>query len=199
MIYHHTNHNPKQALLVHRPRLASLRSRTRYDRARPLASEVLGQEHDEKLSTVKRKHGRRNTAAKSKNGTWNRETNRPFFGFTQVCQQIREEYRSIYLTKQEIGMDFTDTVKYLHTFYHDVQERMAALGPAGSRSLDMPFTGNLTIAVGDKASAVERVKEGIDVFPLLDIWANSLKIEAGFGRYLKANYVPETDGEAKDL
>jgi hypothetical protein len=57
----------------------------------------------------------------------------------------------------------------------------------------------LTIAVGDKPGEVEKSKGGVEVLPLLDLWANSFKIEAGFGRYLKNDYVPHTDGEAKDL
>jgi hypothetical protein len=65
--------------------------------------------------------------------------------------------------------------------------------------IDMPFTGNLTIAVGDKLKDVEKAVEGIDVWPLLDLWANSFKIEAGFGRYMAPHYDATADGEAKDL
>jgi hypothetical protein len=63
----------------------------------------------------------------------------------------------------------------------------------------MPFDGNLTIAVADKPLSIEVTAEGTEIIQLLDIWANSHKIEAGFGRYLKKNYAPQTDGEAKDL
>lgn len=192
----HTYGRPKQALLVYRPRIASLRPRTRLDRGRTLASDLAGQEQDEEILSASNKSGR---SAKSKVKTELRETNRPFWGLTQVCRQMRIEYRPIYMAKQEIGMDLTEIVDYLQTFYPTVNDVVSQLAPPGERQNDAPFVGNLTIAVGDKANDLERASDGIEVFPLLDIWSNSLKIEAGFGRYLKANYIPETDGEAKDL
>jgi hypothetical protein len=192
----HTHGRPKQALLVYRPRIASLRPRTRLDRGRTLASDLAEQEQDEEISNAGNKSGR---SAKVKAKTELRETNRPFWGLTQVCRQLRTEYRPIYMAKQEIGMDLTEIVDYLQTFYSTATNVVSQLGPPGERQNDAPFVGNLTIAVGDKVNDLERAADGIEVFPLLDIWANSLKIEAGFGRYLKANYVPETDGEAKDL
>jgi hypothetical protein len=194
-VYKHTHSHPKQALLVHRPRIASLRPRTRLDRSRTLASDIADQDHDEELSTT-------NTSRRSlkpKHKTTPRETNCPFWGLTQVCQQIRNEYRPIYMQQQEIGMDLTEIVGYLQTFYASTASEVTKLAVLGERKSDMPFVGNLTIAVGDKPNDLERSSEGIEIFPLLDIWANSFKIEAGFGRYLKANYVPEADGEAKDL
>jgi hypothetical protein len=196
MIYAHTYDNAKQALLVHRPRIASLRLRTRLDRARPLASDLIEKEQDDELATFDTI--RRTNKVKPKID-WSRETNRPFVGLTQVCKQIRQEFRPIYLAKQEIGMDITEIIAYLDIFYPGASETIAALPVPGTRTVDAPFTGNLTIAIGDKPTAAERVAEGVEVFPLLNTWANSLKIEAGFGRYQKARYVPETDGEAKDL
>ncbi|KAG9185793.1 hypothetical protein G6011_07124 [Alternaria panax] len=195
-VYMHTHGRPKQALLVYRPRIASLRPRTRLDRGRTLASDLASQEQDEEISSADNKSGR---PSKSKAKTELRETNRPFWGLTQVCRQLRIEYRPIYMAKQEIGMDLTEMVDYLQTFYPTAADVVSQLAPPGERQNDAPFVGNLTIAVGDKANDLERAVDGIEVFPLLDIWSNSLKIEAGFGRYLKANYVPETDGEAKDL
>ncbi|CAA9962697.1 hypothetical protein PTMSG1_06071 [Pyrenophora teres f. maculata] len=193
-VYKHVFDNPKQALLVHRPRLATLRSRTRVDRGRTLASDIVEQEHDEELSTAnKTARG----SAKPKGPS--RETNRPFWGLTQVCQQLRKEFHPIYMSKQEIGMDLTEIVQYLKTFYPTASEELDKLAAPGERKADMPFVGNITIAVGDKPSEMERSKEGIEIVHLLDIWANSFKIETGFGRYLKAHYVPQTDGEAKDL
>ena len=103
------------------------------------------------------------------------------------------------MSKQEIGMDLTETVNYLQTFYPTATDALSELAAAGERESDMPFVGNLTIAVGDKPNELERSQQGIEIVPLLNIWANSFKIEAGFGRYLKAHYIPETDGEAKDL
>jgi hypothetical protein len=196
MIYQHTYDKAKQALLVHRPRLASLRSRTRVDRSRIMSSDVADAELDRELATNK---SRRTSKTKAKN-VIPRETNRPFFGLTQVCQQIRNEYRPIYMAKQEIGMDLTEIVLYLKTFYYDAPAAFTRLfANGGQRGKDMPFNGNLTIAVGEKPNDVERSAAGVEVAPLLDLWANSFKIEAGFGRYLKAGYVPEQDGEAKDL
>ncbi|KAI4712241.1 hypothetical protein J4E89_002507 [Alternaria sp. Ai002NY15] len=195
-IYMHTYGRPKQALLVYRPRLASLRPRTRLDRGRTLASDIVDQDQEKKISGGNNK-SRLSTKPKPK--TEPRETNRPFWGLTQVCRQLRAEYRPIYMAKQEIGMDLTEIVDYLKTFYPTATDVVSNLGPPGERSEDAPFVGNLTIAVGDKPNELERAGDGIEVFTLLDIWANSLKIEAGFGRYLKANYVAETDGEAKDL
>lgn len=195
MIYLHTYDKPKQALLVHRPRLASLRSRTRVDRSRPMSSDVADAELDRELASNK---SRRVAKGKGKN-VIPRETNRPFFGLTQVCQQVRNEYRPIYMAKQEIGMDLTQIVLYLQTFYYDSPAAFTRLFDGGQRGKDMPFNGNLTIAVGEKPNDMERSSAGVEVAPLLDLWANSFKIEAGFGRYLKAGYVPEQDGEAKDL
>ncbi|CAO2650229.1 Nn.00g015210.m01.CDS01 [Neocucurbitaria sp. VM-36] len=197
MIYHHTYGSPKQALLVHRPRVASLRPRTRLDRARPLASDITGNKHDTVLYTSKKT--RHHLRSKSRKLPILRETNRPFFGLTQVCKLIRHEYRPIYLQSQEIGMDLTNIVEYLETFYCDVPRLLAELGAPRERKTDLPFTGNLTIAIGEKVNQKELSPKGVEVFPLLDIWANSFKIEAGFGRYLKVHYVPERDGEAKDL
>lgn len=96
-------------------------------------------------------------------------------------------------------MDLVDVVKYLDAFYPEAADHLKNLSTANDRKLDMPFTGNLTIAVGDKIKDVEKVKDGIDVFLLLDLWANSFKIEAGFGRYVQAHYNATADGEAKDL
>jgi hypothetical protein len=194
----HTHGRPKQALLVYRPRIASLRPRTRLDRGRTLASDLAEQEQDKEISDAGDTSGRP-AKTKTKTKTEVRETNRPFWGLTQVCRQLRSEYRPIYMAKQEIGMDVTEIVDYLQTFYPTATDVVSNLGPPGQRNSDAPFVGNLTIAVGDKPNELERAVDGIEVFSLLDIWANSLKIEAGFGRYLKAHYIPETDGEAKDL
>lgn len=172
--------------------MSSLRLRTRLDRTRTLASDITGKEHDKALSDPKK-------PSRRKYGPLPRDTNRPFFGLTQVCRLLRHEYRPIYLQKQEIGMDLTEMVEYLQTFYYDAPGLFAQLQAPGARQKDLPYTGNLTIAVGDKANEKELRAEGIEIKPLLDIWANSFKIEAGFGRYMKARYVPESDGEAKDL
>ena len=96
-------------------------------------------------------------------------------------------------------MDLTGTVNYLQTFYPTATYALGELAAAGERESDMPFVGNLTIAVGDRPNEIEQSQQGVEIVPLLNIWANSFKIEAGFGRYLKAHYVPEADGEAKDL
>ncbi|KAF1931294.1 uncharacterized protein M421DRAFT_343585 [Didymella exigua CBS 183.55] len=186
----------RQALLVHRPRLASLRSRTQLDRHRTLQSELLEQEQDAALPAA---GCGRASRRKSKATTLARETNRPFFGLTQACRLLRQEFRPIYMQRQEVGMDLVDVTNYLQVFYPEAAEHLKNLSIADDRKLDMPLTGNLTIAVGDKIKDIEKVTEGVDVFPLLDLWANSFKIEAGFGRYMQAHYEATADGEAKDL
>jgi hypothetical protein len=176
--------------------MATLRPRTRLDRQRTLESDVKDRELGMELSTPKKKSRRVKATAKDPS---KRETHRPFWGLTQVCSQIRGEFRPIYLQKQEIGMDLTEIVEYLSTFYFTAPAEFATLNDGVKRTKDMPFNGNLTIAVGEKPNDLESSVDGVEVIPLLDLWANSFKIEAGFGRYLKPNYVPQTDGEAKDL
>ncbi|KAF3032925.1 hypothetical protein E8E12_004205 [Didymella heteroderae] len=199
LIYSFTQSNSRQALLVYRPRLASLRSRTRLDRHRTLPSDILEQKHDEAFSANGHRGSTRGSSRKCKSGTLARETNRPFYGLTQVCRLLRAEFRPLYLQKQEIGIDLVEVVQYLQTFYPEAPEQFKALSISTDRKIDMPFTGNLTIAVGDKLKAIEKAVEGIDVWPLLDLWANSFKIEAGFGRYMAPHYDATADGEAKDL
>lgn len=96
-------------------------------------------------------------------------------------------------------MDLVDVETYLDTFYPDAAAQLEALTTSEDRKVDMPYTGNMTIAVGDKIKQNEKSEDGIDVLPLLDVWANSFKIEAGFGRYMQAHYDATADGEAKDL
>jgi hypothetical protein len=175
--------------------MASLRPRTRLDRQRTLESDIKDRELSFQLAVNKSRY---NSKPESKNAT-KRETNRPFWGLTQVCRQVRDEFRPIYMQKQEIGMDLTEIVLYLQTFYPETSAEFAKLITGGIHGPDLPFNGNLTIAVGEKPIYLERSKNGIEVIPLLDLWANSWKIEAGFGRYLRAHYLPQTDGEAKDL
>ncbi|KAH8711819.1 hypothetical protein GQ44DRAFT_714238 [Phaeosphaeriaceae sp. PMI808] len=193
MIYDYTYDKRKQALLVHRPRIASLRPRTRLDRSRTLSSDVKDRELGTELATTER------SKKAAVNSALARDNNRPFFGLTQVCRQIRAEYRPIYLLMQEVGMDLTEVVSYLMTFYSNAPEEVKKLVVAGANRVDMPFMGNLTIAIGEKVTKMECGVEGVEVLPLLDLWANSIKVEAGFGRYVKARYIPQTDGEAKDL
>lgn len=125
-----------------------------------------------------------------------RNTHRPFVGLTQVCRQIRFEYLHIYMLKQEIGFDITDTTKYMNTFYLNA----FILGMPGAQAARV---GNMTLAIGDNIRAAERggigSAGGTDVWPLLNVWANSQRVEAGFGRYVRNHYNPSVDGEAKDL
>ncbi|KAJ4984945.1 hypothetical protein SVAN01_09551 [Stagonosporopsis vannaccii] len=188
IIYSYTS-GSRQALLVHRPRLASLRPGTRLDRHRTLKSDVLEKEQDTALAD-----GR-----DSQTALLARDTNRPFFGLTQVCRLLRQEFRPLQMQRQEIGMDLVDVEAYLKTFYPDAIAQLEALATSKDRKVDMPYTGNMTIAVGDKIKQIEKSADGIDVLPLLDVWANSFKIEAGFGRYMQAYYDATADGEAKDL
>ncbi|KAF2623799.1 hypothetical protein BU25DRAFT_375018 [Macroventuria anomochaeta] len=199
LIYSFTGQKSSQALLVYRPRLASLRSRTQLDRHRTLASDVIEKEQEASLPATGRAGRTRVNKRKPKTGLLPRETNRPFFGLTQVCSLLRQEFRPLYMKKQEIGMDLAEVVKYLHTFYPEAPELFKTLSTSNDRKIDMPFTGNLTIAVGDKVKDIEKSADGVDVWPLLDLWANSFKIEAGFGRYMQVHYDATADGEAKDL
>ncbi|EOA87559.1 hypothetical protein ACJQWK_08192 [Exserohilum turcicum] len=197
-IYMHTQEEPKQALLVHRPRIASLRPRTRADRVRTLPSDIAEQEYDKDISNAcsdGRDSGKTNPTPRN----FPRETNRPFWGLTQVCRQLRYEYRPIYMAKQEIGLDLTAILPYLEIFYPSAPIEIAKLAASERRKCDMPFVGNLTIAVSDVPTKLERRSEGTELLPLLEIWANSIKMEAGFGRYMKEDYHAEIDGEAKDL
>lgn len=196
MIYDYTCDMPCQALLVHRPRLATLRSRTRMDRSRASASELSGKEHDKALAIGK---SHRSRTRKDDLHVVPRATNRPFFGLTQVCRLMRQEYRPIYMMNQEIGMDLVSITAYLETYYPQAPALLSDLGLPGEREAELPFSGNITIAVGDDVKNAERDQNGVDVLPLLDIWANSFKVEAGFGRYVKDIYIPMQDGEAKDL
>jgi hypothetical protein len=179
--------------------MASLRPRTRLDRQRTLDSDIKDRELGFSLSTNADRAASRTKAKTGIPTAIARETNRPFWGLTQVSSQLRAEYRPIYLQKQEIGMDLTETVAYLRTFYAAAPREFKKLHGVGKRIQDMPFNGNITIAVADRPLEVEKSLQGVEVIPLLDLWANSVKIEAGFGRYLKPNYNPASDGEAKDL
>ena len=186
---------------MYRPRLASLRSRTRLDRHRTLPSDIVEEEHDKSLAATNTggRASARASQRKPKTTLLARETNRPFFGLTQVCHLLRQEFRPMYMQRQEIGMDLLEVVPYLDTFYPEAAGLVKGLSTSNDRKIDMPFTGNLTIAVGDKVKEIEKAADGVDVLPLLDIWANSFKIEAGFGRYMQAHYDATADGEAKDL
>lgn len=186
---------------MHRPRIASLRLRTRLDRQRTLVSDVVDQEQDEALASIS-SGGRAQTRGNRRKPTsalLPRESNRPFFGLTQVCRLLRQEFRPIYLQRQEIGMDLVDAVPYLNTFYYEAPALLEKLSTSNDRKIDMPFTGNVTIAIGDVIKKAEKAEDGVDVWPLLDLWTNSFKIEAGFGRYLNDHYDATADGEAKDL
>jgi hypothetical protein len=195
MIYGYTHEFPVQALLVHRPRLATLRHRTRMDRSRTWASDLAGTKHDEALATEDPHSPTHNTESDA----LPRVTNRPFFGLTQVCQLIRQEYLPIYMHKQEVGLDLINVDAYLKTYYPGAPLMLLKLAMQQVRKADLPYSGNITIAIGDKVKRAEASIEGVEVLPLLDIWANSFRIEAGFGRYVREFYVPFRDGEAKDL
>jgi hypothetical protein len=103
------------------------------------------------------------------------------------------------MQKQEIGMDLGGLLKYLDTYYYGASQYLNTLPTSKDRKVDMPFFGNLTIAIGDNVRKDEMAADGVDVWPFLSIWANSYKIEAGFGRYVQGTYDRTGDGEAKDL
>ncbi|KAF1951553.1 hypothetical protein CC80DRAFT_203489 [Byssothecium circinans] len=171
-IYHYCLVDTKQALLHHRPRVATLRSRTREDRTRPMAFA--------------------DTASDDTKATSARESNRPSMALTQVCQQLRAEFFPLYYEKQEIGMDLKDVLKYIDTFIHT-----SMLTKEQFEGKDWPFKGNLTIALSDKISDDE--KKGMEMWPLLEVWANSIQIQAGFGCYAARDALARPEGEAKDM
>ncbi|KAK7179468.1 hypothetical protein PSPO01_14480 [Paraphaeosphaeria sporulosa] len=186
MIYRYcADMSTRQALVVYLPKTGTLRPSTRQVRAAP-------GKYRELDNSEKKKRGRKGTPVAPK------ESNRPFFGLTQVCQQIRKEFYPVYIANQEIGMDLTNTSKYMETFFNpDVPLLYAdALDPNGK---NMPFRGNITIAVARRILPIEKTAGWIDALPLLNTWANSAHIEAGFGRYSRHDYRPQADGEAKDL
>ncbi|KAF9729418.1 hypothetical protein PMIN06_005867 [Paraphaeosphaeria minitans] len=193
MIYRYcADMSKRQALVVYLPKTGTLRSSTRQVRAAP------GKYH-ELDNPDKKKRGRKGTyeeAAPTQIAP--KDSNRPFVGLTQVCLQIRKEFYPMYIANQEIGMDLTNTSKYMQTFFNPNVPLLYAdaLDPSNK---NMPFRGNITIAVAGKILPIEKTVGWIDALPLLNTWANSAHIEAGFGRYSRIDYRPQVDGEAKDL
>ncbi|XP_014557253.1 hypothetical protein COCVIDRAFT_15485 [Bipolaris victoriae FI3] len=183
-IYEYMHAEKTQLVLVHRPRIASLRPRTRLDRSRTLASDITAQEHDERLSSD----------SSITNGSENipRETNRPFWGLTQASRQLRWEFRPLYLTNQEIGIDVANIPRYVKAFYLSADKELATIGPSGERESTLSFAGHVTVAVGDTATKEERGPKGIEVLPLIEVWANGFSMKVGFGRYGTSGYA--TDG-----
>ncbi|KAF2119777.1 hypothetical protein BDV96DRAFT_642783 [Lophiotrema nucula] len=119
-----------------------------------------------------------------------RPTSRPYYGLTQVCRVLRNEYRPLHLKKQEIGLDLTDANGFIAGQYNT---RQGDAGHCGNGN----FTFALNKTVPDKEKYI-----GVDIWPALNMWANSGKVEAGFGRYMHQNlhgYDHLNDGEAKDL
>ncbi|KAF2634363.1 hypothetical protein P280DRAFT_463682 [Massarina eburnea CBS 473.64] len=176
-VYRHCLEGGEQTLVHCRPRFATLRSCTRQDRCRPIT--FGDNECDDKKATSKR------------------TTSRPAWGLTQVCRQIRSEFFSMYLEKQEIGLDLTDLVRILLSHYIDHLYHTSLLTQEQFAEKDWPFKANLTIALSDVISQEE--KSGIDLWPFLEVWANSVQVSCGFGCYSKraANRRPE--GESRDL
>lgn len=188
MIYGYCkNMSTRQALVIYLPKTGTLRSSTRQIRAAP-------GKYCEPDDPDKEKGARMGTVGE----VVPKESNRPFVGLTHVCRKIREEFYPMYIANQEIGMDLTNTAKYMETFFNrNVPLSFAdVVDPTGR---NMPFRGNITIAVPQKILSIEKKVGWIDALPLLNTWANSTHIEAGFGRYSRRDYHPEVDGEAKDL
>ena len=162
----------KQALVTHRPRVSTLRERTRSDRTRPLA--IGDVDSDDNLATS------------------TRVCLRPAVGLTQVCRGLRKEFLPLYEMAQEIGVDLTDVGKFVDTFFNT-----SALTPEQFDAKDWPFKANLTIALDDKLSEDE--KKGLEILPFLDVWTNSEQIMAGFGCYIERVGPHRSEGEAKDM
>lgn len=193
MIYAHCiDMSGKQALLIHLPKTGTLRSSTRKARAAP-------GKYREPDDLEKKRHGRRVPVEDSTCPQLpQKESNRPFVGLTQVCRQIRKEFYPAYIAKQEVGLDMTNAPKYVETFF-DPSVPFSYADAFGPTSKNMPFRGSITVAVADKILPIEKTVGWVDLLPLLNTWANSIHIEAGFGRYSSRHYHAQTDGEAKDL
>jgi hypothetical protein len=125
---------------------------------------------------------RRRKAAKS--------TDRHFVSLTQVNRQIRQEFRPLYLTKMEFGIDLKDVKTYLNTFYPSARSGIM---------VNENWYGQLTIAMDNPVSASEKGPKGVDMWPLLNFWVQGHKIELAFGIYENHNYGAKGDCEARDL
>lgn len=204
----------RQVLLVHLPKRASLRPRSAFN-APNYADDLDVEDMDPKAA--KRASRKREKKKNINDKDVKKEPPRPFHALTHVCRQIRAEYRPKYMMAQELGMDLVHIGEFIACFYPPETRILSASGelttvaattlpiknpsPIGPST---PFLGNLTIALSSTLKPRETGLLGTDILPLLDVWANSERIEAGFGRYHdsnydRGNYRPETDGEAKDL
>jgi hypothetical protein len=91
----------------------------------------------------------------------------------------------------EVAVDLIEINKYLETFY--------PITGMKRDSIKDTLIGNVTIALHYIMSDAEKDPRGIDIWPILDRWANYYRIELGFGRYGYADYDSEADGESKDM
>lgn len=182
-----------QLVLVHRPRIASLRPRTRLDRSRTLPSDIAAQEYEERLSSDS------SITNGSESENIPRKTSRPFWGLTQASRQLRYEFRPIYLINQEIGLDLNNISGYFKAFYPSAAKELAKIGPSGERESTLSFVGHVTVALGETANKEERGPKGIEVLPLIEVWANGFSMQAGFGRYATSGHQWPVDAETKDL
>ncbi|KAF2790166.1 hypothetical protein K505DRAFT_191869, partial [Melanomma pulvis-pyrius CBS 109.77] len=200
-VYRLTTLDAKQALLVHLPRRASLRPRS--EASAPDYAAQLDPPELEPKKVAKKTDKKDDKAVK-------REWVRPFFALTQVCRLIRGEYRPIYMLTQEIGMDFVKIGTFVECFFPPLSRSISSssdsTGATSISTMDWttPYLGNLTIALSYNLTVEETGPLGTDILPLLDTWANSERIEAGFGRYHDPSrsslpYNADADGEAKDM
>lgn len=116
-----------------------------------------------------------------------RRTPRDYVGLTQVCKQIRYEYRPWYMLGQQVALDLADLNKYIDTFYPE------------NADFHLRRTGNLTVAIRTKLTAAEKRGTGLDMWPLLSMWARCSLVQTSFGRYYRPGYDGARDNEAKDL
>lgn len=116
-----------------------------------------------------------------------RRLQRDYFGLSQVCRQVRHEYRPWHILHQQIAIDLVDINKYIETFYPE------------DASAHLRRTGNLTIAIRNKITAVEKTGAGLDLWPPLSLWAKSYRVEANFGRYFYKGCDGRNDGNSNDL
>lgn len=65
-------------------------------------------------------------------------TARQFFGLTQVCKQLREEYRPIWLRNSRVRVAYEDVADYIYTF-HGLETQWTHIPEMLQISVDYPF------------------------------------------------------------
>lgn len=91
------------------------------------------------------------------------------------------------MLRQQTALDLPDLNKYIGTFY------------PGTDTFPLRRTGNFAIAIRDKITAAEKRGAGLDLWPLISLWAMCYRVQASFGQYYFRGYDGAQDGEAKNF